>query len=99
MSISKNYTDISDLDKIDAIEKSKEDEEEDENSSGDEEEKIERVVYTCTKKECKIPCPCSPCVSGGKQCKLHKVQHSKLFDEKKHAIAVLISHSFPLVML
>ena len=94
MSISKNYKDISDLDKIDAIEKSKEDEEEEEKSSGDEEDKIERVVYTCTKKECKIPCPCSLCVSGGKQCKLHKVQHSKLFDEKKHAIAIRSSEEF-----
>ena len=47
-----------------------------------------KVFYTCTKKYCKIPCPCHTCNTNIGQCLEHNIKHMDLFDEKEHAISV-----------
>ena len=82
-SIKKNHDKFDDLEKFDALEIN-----DTVDDSFDDEEEDESLVYTCTNKECRIPCPCSPCCSGNAQCREHKLEHPDLFDEKLHAISV-----------
>ena len=86
-SISKNYADLDDLKKIDAI------------NSGELNSKVdsecdEEILYTCIHKKCKIPCPCSICVTEEDQCSEHNMRHSKLFDEKKDSMLIRSDASF-----
>ena len=81
--IKHQYEEIKDLEKIDVLEVS--------------DEKIElfskpdnrKVYYTCTRKLCKIPCPCLTCCSNvGDQCSEHNIKHVDLFDEEEHLFSV-----------
>ena len=88
-SISQNYNQLDDLEKIDSLEFCKES-----LDSEDEDDNDAKVYYACTEKKCKIPCPCKSCSSDEKQCNLHHIKHLKLFDEKNHAMAIRSSEEF-----
>lgn len=91
-SLSHNYLKIDDLEKIDALETTDEMESDDEIDS-DEEEK-EKIVYTCFKKKCHIPCPCSPCSTQEPQCKEHCIKHVNVFNEKNDAMLIRSREEF-----
>ena len=92
--LSQNYLELDDLEKIHALEIKANTEDNDEPLSGEEEEEVERIVYTCIEKKCKIPCVCSPCSTHEEQCKSHSMKHLKLFDEKEDAMAIRSSEEF-----
>ena len=81
--IKSNYEEASDLRKIDTFEIDSEATDAFLNS-----EEEERVIYTCTKKQCRIPCPCILCNSEEPQCPQHNIIHRDLFNEDIHAISV-----------
>ena len=48
-----------------------------------------KVVYTCRKRKCQIPCICKECCeSGGSQCKLHKIRHEALFNYEEDSMTI-----------
>jgi hypothetical protein len=64
-SIKESYSDIDDLEKIQALEievvecvKTK-----------------EKILYTCKLQKCQIPCICKDCCLSDSQCKIHKIKH------------------------
>jgi hypothetical protein len=74
--VEKEYKNLSDLDKIDALnDLQSEDCSSDDQSSDADDEETGKVYYTCQKKKCRIPCPCAPCCTQEKQCPEHKVKH------------------------
>ena len=84
-SIGKDYAELDDLCKLDAleikqIEYSDSDSDEDSIESSD-----DKIVYTCEHKGCSIPCPCSPCSKGDEQCNEHPIKHPNLFNEETDA--------------
>ena len=86
-SIKDSYKRIDPLQKIDSLRIDK-----DLNESYDFDE--EHVLYTCEKKECKIPCPCSTCCTRENQCKEHRIKHEEQFDDKNDVILVRGSDKF-----
>ena len=86
--VSQSYENVDDLAKIETLALLSMD-----NQSSKHEDK-DRIYYTCNMKECKIPCPCPPCCTSDGQCKEHRIQHVKLFDEKKHAVVVRSTDDF-----
>ena len=70
-SIGKDYAELDDLCKLDALEIKQieySDSDEDFIESSD-----EKIVYTCEHKGCSIPCPCSLCSKGDEQCNEHPI--------------------------
>ena len=93
--VEKGYENLSDLDKIDALNILKSDDCASDDQSGDSnDEDTGKVYYTCQKKKCRIPCPCAPCCTQEKQCPEHKVKHLQLFDDKEHSIVIRSSEDF-----
>ena len=82
-SVSKNYADLDDLKKIDAINSG-------EQHSEEESESEEVIIYTCIRKKCKIPCLIAQFV----QCKEHIMRHSKLFDDAKDSMVIRSDEEF-----
>ena len=79
-SIKDSYKEFDDLSKIDTLEIA-----EDENLYDDDETQLQ---YTCHNKECRIPCPCSPCCTGDSQCAEHRLRHEEMFDETLDTILI-----------
>ena len=86
-SIKEPYKEIPHLEKIDALEI-------DDDQSCDEYDDDEQLVYTCTKKGCRIPCPCLPCSTGKSQCRDHDLKHIDLFDEHLDAVTIRSTDEF-----
>ena len=63
-------------------------------SDNDSDEDEDKLMYTCDKKLCSIPCPCCPCCTGSAQCNEHWLMHPDLFDEKVHAIGIRSTEEF-----
>ena len=85
-----NYANVGDHEKIDTLDLLRKD-----NQAVDHKiRENNRIYYTCQFKKCKIPCPCSPCCTTAGQCKEHRIQHVKLFDETKHAVVVRNTEEF-----
>ena len=87
----KSYEEYDDHNKIDAYQIKARLKDCEESSS---DESYDSKFYTCSKGNCKIPCPCPQCSSDQDQCKIHKMQHIALFDENKHAISIRSTSSF-----
>ena len=86
--ISTEYDDLDDLEKLAALEIDDKEKDSDEVSG--------KVYYSCQKKKssCKVPCPCKDCCTDEVHCKLHKVGHPKLFNPELHAISIRGSDNF-----
>ena len=81
--IKKSYDEKKDLEKIDAL-----DVDEMVKLNDEEEKEGTRITYTCQRRKCKIPCPCSLCCTNRGQCSLHKIKHPELFHEAEHAVSI-----------
>ena len=81
--IKKNYDAVDILKKIDTVEV--DDVSEDMFIKPEDDQEI---VYTCSKKFCRIPCLCNSCNTDKGQCQDHNMKHIDLFDDKEHAISV-----------
>ena len=81
--IKKNYEAVDILKKIDTVEV--DDVSEDMFIKPEDDQEI---VYTCSKKFCRIPCLCYSCNTDKGQCQDHNMKHIDLFDDKEHAISV-----------
>ena len=88
--VSTNYENVDDHEKIDTLAFRSQDNQEDDNEYRNK----NRIYYTCKLKRCKIPCPCAPCCTSDGQCKEHRIQHVRLFDESKHAVVVRSTEEF-----
>ena len=84
-SINESYSDIDDLEKIEALEISEFVE-----TQG---KKKNIVIYTCKLKKCRIPCICKDCFLSDSQCKIHKIKHEDLFDYEKDSMTIRSSES------
>ena len=89
LKINKQYEDMDDLKKIDALEILAEAKEPFAKEKSDEE-----VFYTCTENFCVIPCVCHQCYLKENQCSMHKIKHIDLFNEHEHAISVRSTDHF-----
>ena len=78
-----SYDQTDDLAKIEVF-KIKDD---DDTSEDEECESKEVLTYTCQKRQCYIPCPCSPC-NGEDQCCDHKIRHEELFDTESDMVVI-----------
>ena len=87
--IKDSYQQIKDLDKIDALKVK------DNNDTSEEEdnESEEQMVFTCQKKQCRLPCPCSSCC-GEDQCPDHKIRHEEVFDNENDVVAIRSKDEF-----
>ena len=84
-----SYEKIVDLAKIDALNVCG-----DEGTSDEEENELDdKIIYTCQKNLCRIPCPCSPCF-GEEQCTDHRLRHEELFDDKNDMLSIRSSEKF-----
>jgi hypothetical protein len=81
--IKKSYVEKKDLEKIDTFEFA-------EMVEFNEEKETEgtRISYTCQRRKCEIPCPCTLCCTNRGQCSLHKIKHPELFNENEHAVSI-----------
>ena len=86
-SIKDSYKQVEPLKKIDSLQIDK-----DLDQSFDFDE--EQVLYTCQKKTCRIPCPCSPCCTRENQCREHTIKHEDQFDGKVDVVLVRSSDEF-----
>ena len=86
--IKDSYGKIDDLAKINALKVDDDDECEDEEFESD-----EQMIYTCQNKQCKIPCPCSPCC-GENQCLDHKIRHEEIFNVESDIVAIRSKDGF-----
>lgn len=59
----------------------------------------QRLLYTCIKHSCVLPCVCKDCVLDDGQCEDHEILHPGYFDEDNHAMTVRMhdSHNINLV--
>jgi hypothetical protein len=53
-----------------------------------------RIIYTCEKLGCILPCLCKDCVLGSEQCNEHKILHQSLFDPSEDLYIVRKADSF-----
>ena len=87
--ITDSYDDVENTAKIDSLAIANdiecESEESDDSDSESDSDSDEKIVYTCQKKMCRIPCPCSLC-NGKEQCDHHKLKHEELFDEENDMV-------------
>ena len=78
-SIKESYSEIDDLEKIEALEIK---------VPECEETNKKNVIYTCQHKKCRIPCICQDCCLSDAQCQIHKIKHDDLFDYEKDSMTI-----------
>ena len=80
--IKESYNSIGDLEKIESLEI-------DVGKSSDKSSnKKGKIMYTCRKGNCQIPCICKECCESESQCKLHKIKHEELFNYEQDSMTI-----------
>ena len=84
--ITESYKYKDDLTKIDSL-SIRNEEATSESDCDERKDDDEKMLYTCHKKLCSIPCPCAAC-NGEDQCSDHKIKHEKLFDVENDIVSI-----------
>lgn len=48
----------------------------------------EKILYTCRKGTCEIPCMCKDCCKSEPQCKMHRIRHEEVFNYEEDSMTI-----------